>query len=92
MRCIPSAVDVAEGPVATMVVKWCQSKHVRLITKCYPPRTASPPKPNSSELSYLTYYTFTKPSKLKKVGHYLEDRACSGIIKGRTGYVVQVRC
>jgi protein EFR3 len=69
-----------------MVAKWCQSKHVRLITKCYPPRTASPPKPNSSELSYLTYYAFTTPSKLKKVGRYLEHRAHKGLANGRTGY------
>lgn len=69
-----------------MVVKWCQSKHVRLITKCYPPRTANPPKPNSSELSYLTYYTYTTPSKLKKVGRYLQHRAQLGLTKGRTGY------
>lgn len=69
-----------------MVVKWCQSKHVRLITKCYPPRTANPPKPNSSELSYLTYYAYTTPSKLKKVGRYLEHRVQVGLTKGRTGY------
>ena len=70
-----------------MVAAWCQSKHVRLITKCYPPRTANPPKPNSSELSYLTYYAYTTPSKLKKVGKYLEHRAQTGVTKGRTGYM-----
>src|SRR5271167_4872171 len=69
------------------MVSWCQSKHVRLITKCYPPRTANPPKPNSSELSYLTYYAYTTPSKLKKVGKYLEHRAQTGLTKGRTGYL-----
>ena len=69
-----------------MVAAWCQSKHVRLITKCYPPRTANPPKPNSSELSYLTYYAYTTPSKLKKVGKYLQHRAEKGLTKGRTGY------
>ena len=70
------------------MVNWCQSKHVRLITKCYPPRTANPPKPNSSELSYLTYYAYTTPSKLKKVGRYLEHRARAGLTKGRTRYEV----
>jgi hypothetical protein len=68
------------------MVKWCQSKHARLVSKCYPPRTANPPKPNSSELSYLTYYAYTTPSKLKKVGKYLEHRAQAGLTKGRTGY------
>jgi hypothetical protein len=69
-----------------MSMKWCQSKHVHLIKKCYPPKTANPPKPNSSELSYLTYYAYTTPSKLKKVGKYLEHRAEVGLTKGRTGY------
>jgi hypothetical protein len=37
-------------------------------------------------LSYLTYYAFTTPSKLKKVGRYLEHRAQKGLTNGRTGY------
>ncbi|OMJ10177.1 Protein efr3 [Smittium culicis] len=54
-------------------------KHATLIEKCFPIEKNAEPKPLSNGLSYLTYYTRSKPVKLAKVGKYLYKRLVSDI-------------
>lgn len=67
----------------------CRPKHQVLVLKCYPKfqKNAVEVKPNSSELSYLLYYTSTRRSKLQKVGDFLDKRTTSDVWKGRIGNV-----
>ncbi|OCB87558.1 hypothetical protein A7U60_g5464 [Sanghuangporus baumii] len=53
--------------------------HVQLIAACYPPSSAlltSGPeyKPNSQELSRLTYYASNRPGKIAKLGNRVKSR------------------
>ncbi|KAF9364781.1 plasma membrane localization protein [Mortierella sp. NVP85] len=48
-------------------------KHATLINNCYPARPEEK-GPKSSELSYLIFYTTSKPAKLTKVGSFIERR------------------
>ncbi|PVV02798.1 hypothetical protein BB560_002743 [Smittium megazygosporum] len=59
-------------------------KHVHIIEKCYPPSKSTEDKPLSNELSYLTYYTKSKPVKLAKVGKYIYNRVNSDLKAGRS--------
>ncbi|PVU87137.1 hypothetical protein BB559_006179 [Furculomyces boomerangus] len=54
-------------------------KHATIIEKCFPQDKNAEIKPLSNELSYLTYYTKSKPVKLAKVGKYLYKRMLSNI-------------
>ncbi|KAI9791893.1 MAG: plasma membrane localization protein [Piccolia ochrophora] len=67
----------------------CRPKHQVLVLKCYPKiqKNAAAVKPNSSELSYLLYYTSTRRSKIQKVAAFLEKRTASDVWKRRTSYV-----
>ncbi|BFZ55845.1 plasma membrane localization protein [Savitreella phatthalungensis] len=49
-------------------------KHERLVLAVYPRGKAAVPRPNNSELQYLTYYASSRPKKLVKVGHYLANK------------------
>jgi hypothetical protein len=54
--------------------------HEKLVTACYPPSSAlltSGPdyRPNTHELSRLTYFASNRPGKLNKLGSDLEKRA-----------------
>ncbi|GAO48286.1 hypothetical protein SAICODRAFT_9453 [Saitoella complicata NRRL Y-17804] len=66
----------------------CVPKHQRLIRNCYPKGKAPEKHPNSSELSYLCYYASTRPSKLQKVGKYLEKKVAKDVYYRRTGDVI----
>ncbi|KAG6333667.1 hypothetical protein ID866_5425 [Astraeus odoratus] len=62
------------------------SNHVSLIGACYPPSSAlvaaSPDyRPNSQELSRLTYYAANHPGKIHKVGSELEKRVKADCVK-----------
>ncbi|EJD01400.1 uncharacterized protein FOMMEDRAFT_30102 [Fomitiporia mediterranea MF3/22] len=64
--------------------------HVQLIAACYPPSaalvTAGPEfKPNSQELSRLTYYASNRPGKITKLGSELEKRALTDVRKASAG-------
>ncbi|KAI0068810.1 hypothetical protein BV25DRAFT_1844547 [Artomyces pyxidatus] len=64
--------------------------HIQLITACYPPSAAlltSGPeyRPNSQELSRLTYYGANRPGKLNKLGGELEKRIKAECRKARAG-------
>ncbi|KAL5530378.1 EFR3 [Sanghuangporus sanghuang] len=66
--------------------------HVQLIAACYPPSSAlltSGPeyKPNSQELSRLTYYASNRPGKIAKLGSELEKRALTDARKASSGNV-----
>lgn len=67
----------------------CRPKHQVLVLKCYPKyqKTVQEVKPNSSELSYLLYYTSTRRHKLQKVGEFLEKKNAHDVWKGRLGYL-----
>ncbi|OLY82580.1 Protein efr3 [Smittium mucronatum] len=54
-------------------------KHATLVENCFPLEKDAEPKPLSNGLSYLTYYTRSKPVKLAKVGKYLYKRLLSDI-------------
>ena len=68
----------------------CRPKHQVLVLKCYPRTTkgAVDVKPNSSELSYLLYYSTSRRSKIQKVGSFLEKKTASDVWRLRIGYVV----
>ncbi|KAF8318102.1 hypothetical protein DL93DRAFT_427020 [Clavulina sp. PMI_390] len=54
------------------------AQHTRLVSACYPsaPLAAGPDfKPNSQELSRLTYFGSNKPGKLAKIGQEVEKHA-----------------
>ncbi|KAA1466315.1 hypothetical protein DENSPDRAFT_831122 [Dentipellis sp. KUC8613] len=64
--------------------------HVQLITACYPPSaallTAGPDyRPNSQELSRLTYYAANRPGKIQKLGSELEKRMKGESRKAQAG-------
>ena len=66
------------------------SHHVQLVSACYPPPaallTAAPEyKPNSQELSRLTYYASNRPGKITKLSTEVKKRAISDARKARTG-------
>jgi hypothetical protein len=64
--------------------------HVLLVAACYPPSSALPSagpdyRPNTQELSRLTYYATNHPGKIHKVGAELEKHAkseCTKTLKG----------
>ena len=68
-----------------MLRRTCQPKHKVLVLKCYPKyqKNVVDVKPNSSELSYLLYYVGTRPSKLPKVGAFLEKKTTTDARHGR---------
>ncbi|EPQ59402.1 hypothetical protein GLOTRDRAFT_70807 [Gloeophyllum trabeum ATCC 11539] len=64
--------------------------HVQLITACYPPSAAllnSGPeyRPNSQELSRLTYYAANRPGKITKLGSELEKRVRADCRRAQAG-------
>ena len=64
--------------------------HVQLISACYPPSSAllsaGPDyRPNSQELSRLTYYATNHPGKLAKISGELQKRAVSDARKAQSG-------
>ncbi|KZT53297.1 hypothetical protein CALCODRAFT_440295 [Calocera cornea HHB12733] len=68
--------------------------HVRLIDSCYPHHsallaTAPDYRPNSQELSRLTYYASNRPGKLPKITSYLEKRAKNEAAKAKYGNAKQ---
>ncbi|KAI8362573.1 hypothetical protein B0O80DRAFT_436230 [Mortierella sp. GBAus27b] len=62
-------------------------KHASLINNCYPSRPDEK-GPKSSELSYLVFYTTSKPAKLTKVGTFIERR----VIRDRKKKLSDVHC
>ncbi|KAG4306404.1 hypothetical protein PORY_000392 [Pneumocystis oryctolagi] len=65
-----------------------KAKHTKLVLKCYPKSQTSEHKPNSSELSYLCYYGFTKPDKLPKVGLFLERKLSKDVYRRKQGDII----
>jgi protein EFR3 len=65
----------------------CRPKHQVLILRCYPryQKNVADVKPNSSELSYLTYYASTRRSKVQKVAAYLERKTGKDVSRGKNG-------
>ncbi|KAI5123425.1 hypothetical protein M0805_006130 [Coniferiporia weirii] len=64
--------------------------HVQLVAACYPPSAAlltSAPdyKPNSQELSRLTYYASNRPGKIAKLSNELEKRTHADARKAKSG-------
>ncbi|KAG9015883.1 plasma membrane localization protein [Tulasnella sp. 427] len=62
--------------------------HIRLIDACYPaaPLAAGPQyRPNSQELSRLTYYGSNRPGKLHKLSDELEKRAKNQARRAQAG-------
>lgn len=62
--------------------------HIRLINACYPaaPLAAAPQfRPNSQELSRLTYYASNRPGKLHKLSEELEKRAKNQAKRAQAG-------
>ena len=64
--------------------------HVQLITACYPPSanllTSGPAyRPNSQELSRLTYYASNRPGKINKLTGELERRVRVDCKKAQAG-------
>ncbi|KAF8976857.1 plasma membrane localization protein [Entomortierella lignicola] len=57
-------------------------KHATLINNCYPARPEDK-GPKSSELSYLVFYSTSKPAKLTKVGNFIERRTLRDYRKKR---------
>ncbi|KAG0262938.1 membrane anchoring protein efr3a [Mortierella polycephala] len=57
-------------------------KHASLINNCYPVKPEER-GPKSSELSYLIFYTTSKPAKLTKVGSFIERRVARDYRKKR---------
>jgi hypothetical protein len=57
-------------------------KHATLVNNCYPLKESSR-LPQSSELSYLTFYASARPAKLVKVGAFLERKAKKDIKRAR---------
>lgn len=65
-----------------------KTKHTKLVLRCYPKSQTSEHKPNSSELSYLCYYGFTKPNKLPKVGLFLERKLSKDVYRRKQGDII----
>ncbi|KTW31455.1 hypothetical protein T552_00097 [Pneumocystis carinii B80] len=65
-----------------------KTKHTKLVLRCYPKSQASEHKPNSSELSYLCYYGFTRPNKLRKVGLFLERKLSKDVYRRKQGDII----
>ena len=66
-------------------------KHEQLVLKCYPrlPKNSTADvQPNSSELSYLTYYASSRSSKLPKVGAFLERKTAKDVHKAQSARVL----
>ncbi|CAL1700936.1 unnamed protein product [Somion occarium] len=64
--------------------------HVQLIAACYPPNAAllisgSEYRPNSQELSRLTYYASNRPGKINKLSGELERRVRTDCRKAQAG-------
>jgi len=64
--------------------------HAQLIAACYPPSAAlltSAPeyKPNSQELSRLTYYASNRPGKIAKLSGVLQKRVVTDARKAKAG-------
>ena len=64
--------------------------HIQLIAACYPPSsallTAGPQyKPNSQELSRLTYYASNRPGKISKLGQQLLKNVINDSRKAQAG-------
>ncbi|KAF9910682.1 membrane anchoring protein efr3a [Lobosporangium transversale] len=57
-------------------------KHASLINNCYPAKSDEK-GPKSSELSYLVFYTTSKPVKLTKVGSFIENKVVRDYRKKR---------
>jgi hypothetical protein len=59
------------------------------VIKCYPRTTkgAVDVKPNSSELSYLLFYTQSRRSKIQKIGAFLEKKTAKDVYRMHLGYV-----
>ena len=65
-------------------------QHVQLVAACYPPSaallaTAPEYKPNSSELSRLTYYASNHPGKITRLSTELHRRVVADVRKARSG-------
>ncbi|KAG8956624.1 plasma membrane localization protein [Tulasnella sp. 424] len=72
------------------MVSWSLTtpNHIRLIDACYPaaPLAAGPQfRPNSQELSRLTYYGSNRPGKLHKLSEELEKRAKNQARRAQAG-------
>ncbi|GJE84131.1 hypothetical protein PsYK624_002070 [Phanerochaete sordida] len=66
--------------------------HVQLISACYPPNaallTAGPDyRPNSQELSRMTYYASNRPGKINKLASELEKRVRLDCRKAKAGNI-----
>lgn len=66
--------------------------HVQLISACYPPNaallTAGPDyRPNSQELSRMTYYASNRPGKINKLASELEKRIRLDSRKAKAGNI-----
>ncbi|KAJ3551342.1 hypothetical protein NM688_g4760 [Phlebia brevispora] len=66
--------------------------HVQLISACYPPNaalvTAGPEyRPNSQELSRMTYYASNRPGKIHKLASELEKRVRLDCRKAKAGNI-----
>ena len=64
--------------------------HVQLISACYPPNAALPTsgpeyRPNSQELSRMTYYASNRPGKINKLASELEKRVKLDSRKAKAG-------
>lgn len=64
--------------------------HVQLVAACYPPSaallTAGPEyKPNSQELSRLTYYASNRPGKITKLSNEIQKRIVADVRRARSG-------
>ncbi|KAF9905629.1 plasma membrane localization protein [Lobosporangium transversale] len=71
----PSSTPSAPSPTASHSTFIPSSfiKHATLVNNCYPSRPEEK-GPKASELSYLVFYTTSKPAKLTKVGNFIERR------------------
>lgn len=61
------------------------------MSKCYPrlpKNSAADVSPNSSELSYLVYYSSTRSAKLPKVGAYLERKTAGDIANQQSARIL----
>ena len=89
-------------PLHSNILSYCFSRmpmhlpftpnHVQLISACYPPNaallTAGPEyRPNSQELSRMTYYASNRPGKINKLASELEKRARLDSRKAKAGNI-----
>ena len=68
------------------------SNHIQLVSACYPPAsallTAGPDyRPNSQELSRMTYYASNRPGKINKLASELEKRVRLDCRKAKAGNI-----